>query len=1096
MAFILRTFLTFLGLGAFAYLCSFLATPEFSTTPVELSEEESQAIAELRSDKIRPEDRVRINLEVDYSRGKEAAWYPRGESPLLRELVEAGELPPVAQRVGPEPVVMRGVEGVGNYGGTWVQTRNNRRNVGTFGSFYSGTHLVRWSPGGEPIVPHVAREVEVRNEGRDFIFHLRKGMRWSDGHPFTAADILYWYKQEVLDPSMPVGVRNVLRHRGKLGKVEKIDDYTVAFRFEDPNGLFLRLMGTIVGADVTSTPAHYLRKYHPTEGEPELIEKAMRDRQTPTRRALYEDIKRWDNPEHPRLWPFLFRSYKGTPPYVWVRNPYYFAVDPEGNQLPYMDRTLFLLKTNDLQPMAAAGGEVSVGGGRLEHYTLLMSQREEGGYTMRHLNSGDGSRAAIFPNLTKKRTRADPDAAQKEALMRQKEFRQALSLAINREAIIEVEFLGLTEPAQVGPGPDSAFFNEKLYRSFTDYDPQRANALLDSIGLTQRDAENYRTFPDGTGMTFNLSYITGSMVDGGMIQSIVEDWAEIGIRVLYKERGTRLYYMEREAMLHDFTLTTVTGEVFPLINPKMYVPEFGTYYAHAWGYWYARGGYYGVDLSDQPGAFAPPEDHPLMDAIDRYDAIIQMDNIDDQIEAFQEVLDIAAENLWVINISSAPPMVRAVKKGFRNYPERAYRTWKFLSPVNFGYETFYWDEPEDSEGAREQVKQAILEPLGAPSTGGSSGISGGSPSWISGSLLRGLFGGGLLFFLGWMGIRYPYVGKRLLLMIPTLIIISILVFCIIRLPPGDFSTTMMAQAEAMGEQSDLDRIEEIKELFLLEESWVEQYLRWTGLRWFWIWDREDRGLLQGDLGRSMETMEPVNEVVGDRMLLTFLISLGTILFTWLVALPVGIFSAVKQYSLADYVFTILGFLGMCIPNFLLAILLMYLSASVLGVNVSGLFSAEYAAQPEWSWGKFLDLMKHLWVPVVVVGTAGTASMIRVMRGNLLDELKKPYVVTARAKGVKPLRLILKYPVRLALNPFISGIGHSFPQLISGGAIVALILSLPTVGPLLLEALLAEDMYLAGSLLMMLSFLGVLGTLVSDLLLMSLDPRIRMEGGIR
>jgi len=240
----------------------------------------------------------------------------------------------------------------------------------------------------------------------------------------------------------------------------------------------------------------------------------------------------------------------------------------------------------------------------------------------------------------------------------------------------------------------------------------------------------------------------------------------------------------------------------------------------------------------------------------------------------------------------------------------------------------------------------------------------------------------------------------------------------------------------------------------------------------------------------------VTEIVGDRILLTFLISLGTILFTWAIALPIGIYSAAKQYSLTDYVLTFLGFTGMCVPGFLLALLLIYASDRWLGIEVLGLFSSEYGAQPEWTWGKAADLMKHIWVPVVVLGVGGTAGMIRVMRANLLDELKKPYVVTARAKGVRPLKLLFKYPVRLALNPFVSGIGGIFPQLVSGGAIVAMVLSLPTVGPLMLSAPMSEDFYMAGSMLMVLSALGVFGTLVSDLLLLAVDPRIRLGGGGR
>jgi ABC-type dipeptide/oligopeptide/nickel transport system permease component len=237
-------------------------------------------------------------------------------------------------------------------------------------------------------------------------------------------------------------------------------------------------------------------------------------------------------------------------------------------------------------------------------------------------------------------------------------------------------------------------------------------------------------------------------------------------------------------------------------------------------------------------------------------------------------------------------------------------------------------------------------------------------------------------------------------------------------------------------------------------------------------------------------------MIGDRLLLTVFISVGTILFTWMMALPIGIFSAVRQYSIGDYIATFVGFLGMCVPNFLLALLLMFFTSKFFGVHVTGLFSAEFGAQPEWTLAKFVDLLKHIWLPILVLGVTGTTGMIRVMRGNLLDELKKPYVVTARAKGVRPLKLLLKYPVRLALNPFISSIGVLFPQLISGGAIVAMILSLPTIGPQMIYALTSEDMYLAGTLLMLLSTLGVVGTLVSDILLMALDPRIRMSSGGR
>jgi ABC-type dipeptide/oligopeptide/nickel transport system permease component len=333
-------------------------------------------------------------------------------------------------------------------------------------------------------------------------------------------------------------------------------------------------------------------------------------------------------------------------------------------------------------------------------------------------------------------------------------------------------------------------------------------------------------------------------------------------------------------------------------------------------------------------------------------------------------------------------------------------------------------------------------------------------------------------------------------MVPTLLLVSMIIFAIIQAPPGDYLTSRIMMLEELGDTAKLQEIKDLRKMFWLDQPVHAQYARWLGLYWFKTFEAKDEGLLQGNLGRSMDGGQPVNDLVGDRILLTILISLGTILFTWALAIPIGIYSAARQYSAADYVFTFLGFIGMCIPSFLLALVIIYFSRALFGVSISGLFSSQYGAQPEWDWAKFLDLLKHIWMPIVVLGVGGTAGMIRVMRGNLLDELKKPYVITAKAKGVRPVKLLFKYPVRMALNPFVSGIGALFPQLISGGAIVAVVLSLPTVGPMMLDALMMEDMYLAGSMLMVLSLLGVFGTLVSDLLLLWLDPRIRFKAGTR
>jgi peptide/nickel transport system permease protein len=326
-----------------------------------------------------------------------------------------------------------------------------------------------------------------------------------------------------------------------------------------------------------------------------------------------------------------------------------------------------------------------------------------------------------------------------------------------------------------------------------------------------------------------------------------------------------------------------------------------------------------------------------------------------------------------------------------------------------------------------------------------------------------------------------YVVHRLLLLIPTMLVISLLTFVIINLPPGNYLETLIGELKASGETADLQKVEFLRKQYGLDQPVLMQYWRWL------------TGLLRGDLGYSFEYDRPVAAIIGERLALTFVVSAGAILFTWVVAFPIGVYSATHKYSWADHGLTFLGFLGLATPNFLLALIVMFAFFTWFGVSAGGLFSPEMESAA-WSWAKLADLLKHLLVPVVVIGTAGTATMIRRLRANLLDELKKPYVVTARAKGLPPGRLLLKYPLRIALNPFISDIGNLLPQVISGSIIVSIVLSLPTTGPMLLRALRTQDMYLAGSFLMLLAVLSVIGVLLSDLALAFLDPRIRQGGG--
>ncbi len=325
-----------------------------------------------------------------------------------------------------------------------------------------------------------------------------------------------------------------------------------------------------------------------------------------------------------------------------------------------------------------------------------------------------------------------------------------------------------------------------------------------------------------------------------------------------------------------------------------------------------------------------------------------------------------------------------------------------------------------------------------------------------------------------------YLARRFVIACITCVVISLVTFFILRLPPGDFVDSYIANLAGSGSSVTADQAQAMRHDLGLDRPVIVQYGLWMG------------HLVQGDLGVSMLFKRPVAEVIGDRLWLTMAVSVSALFLTWALALPIGIYSAVRQYSWGDYAATTLGFIGLAVPNFLLALILMYLGFRYFGLSVGGLFSSEYAQAP-WGAARLWDLVKHLPLPACVLAFAGTAQLIRIMRANLLDELRRPYVVTARAKGLSEVRLVLKYPVRAALNPFASSMAYIFPSLVSGSIIVSLVLGLPTVGPLLLQALLAQDMYLAGTIVLLLGVLTVVGTLVSDLVLMWVEPRLRLQG---
>ena len=322
--------------------------------------------------------------------------------------------------------------------------------------------------------------------------------------------------------------------------------------------------------------------------------------------------------------------------------------------------------------------------------------------------------------------------------------------------------------------------------------------------------------------------------------------------------------------------------------------------------------------------------------------------------------------------------------------------------------------------------------------------------------------------------------RRTLIFFPMIALMSVVAFAIIQAPPGDFLSDYFAALREQGEYMSEGEMEALRKQFGLGKPIYLQYTKW-------VW-----GLLHWDLGWSLEWRKPVAEMVNQRLFMTVLLGLFTIVFTWTMAIPIGIISAVKQYSFIDYFFTFLSYFGVGTPNFLLALVVMWSMFAYFDLRITGLFSPEYM-DSGWSIGRVIDMLKHIWVPMLILGTDGTARFTRIVRANLLDEMSKPYVETARAKGLPEWKLILKYPTRIAMNPFISTAGWSLPGLFSGSLIVATVMSLPTIGPLLLGSLLAQDMFMAGSIILILTALTLVGTLISDILLAWADPRIRITG---
>jgi ABC-type transport system substrate-binding protein len=478
-------------------------------------------------------------------------------------------------------------------------------------------------------------------------------------------------------------------------------------------------------------PAHYKRKYHPTLGDPAFLDAEQEAFGLPSRRALYSYIAHFNNPEHPRLWPWVPRAYRTTAPYVFYRNPYYFAVDDRGNQLPYLNRVQFEVADSGTMSLKFSKGytPMQTRHVRYENVTELMDRQREYGTRIYHWYPATRSNWVINPNNNRfvpgNPGSADecPDDATrklfyKRELLANPEFRQALSLAIDRAEIIKAEYNDQTRPSQVAPGRESPFHNERLANAFIEHDPQRANELLDSIGLTRRDLEGMRTFPDGGSMTFFLDFAPFTGV--GPAEFIVDHWAEVGIRLVVRERSRSLFYHQKNARDFDFNIWSGESDFFPVLQSRYFAPpNTEAFWAVGWGRWYMLGGFYDSPRSREiVSAIAPPTDHPIYRAYEALEAATQATTLAEQVEAFAPALDIAAENLWTINISEAPPQLVVVADGFRNVPRNALYAALLMTPGNAGIETYCFDDPFTTEATRDDTIEQLRSITPMPRVGG------------------------------------------------------------------------------------------------------------------------------------------------------------------------------------------------------------------------------------------------------------------------------------------------------------------------------------------------------------------------------------------
>ena len=591
--------------------------------------------------------------EYEEATGEEIIGF--SEPPTLAKLVEEGKLPPVEERLPDEPVVIVPVEEVGEYGGTWrsaclgiADSMHLVRNVG-----YEG--LVRWDARMSEVVPNLAKDWTATDEGKTFTFSLREGVKWSDGSPFTADDVLFWYEDIILNEELTPVAPSWLVRGGEPAKVEKLDDYTIRFTFKEPYGTFLYFLAN---NHINHAPEHYMKQFHAKYTPEEELTPLAKEAGFDFWYQLFADKNDpWLNPERPTLyaWKIVNRLGVGTR-VTFERNPYYWKVDVAGNQLPYIDRqAIDIVENEEILLMRALSGEVDMQyrhiGEVMANYPLLAENREKGGYRLARAIPGSSNMMVIFFNLNHK----DPVLRD---IFNDKRFRIAMSLAINREEMIDLVLLGQSEPWQMSPFPNTPFYNEKAAKAYTEYNPAEANRLLDEIGL-ERGPDGIRLKPDGKPLQLTIEVSSQVPTWSDMCELIVKYWEDVGVKTAVKLEDRSLWEVRTSSAEHEVSVWWGEGGLAPLITPEWYLPvSSASRQAPLWALWYQSKG--------QSGEEPPPEIKKLMEL---YDRILATPDPAEQKQLFDQILEANAENLYVIGTAKTPDRFCVVKNNFHNVPD-------------------------------------------------------------------------------------------------------------------------------------------------------------------------------------------------------------------------------------------------------------------------------------------------------------------------------------------------------------------------------------------------------------------------------------------